>query len=944
MKLNTVKRVALSAAMFGLFGTVTSQALEDTQRELDIIIRDFEVTHPDFENFQEEAYNSIVNGGKNNVGAMSTWKYEGYEASSDWYQRRSNYANYGCGNTQTPEYGIAVGVNGYPHDLMSASGAVSTAPDYVRMVLDQTGYAWYGEFKDCQKDPKLNPLGLTVMRGLVADLCSDYSGTWEKNKEDASKSCNKICKQHSWSQIVYTTPGMVDQKLIFPPDLTNCSADDPTKCALDMYEPVIARNALRPLACDNSKFEEWYADVPGVNKRTNTTLILDQDVAEPAYFEIDRNWNNGGYFPLDSLDANQLRVVDPVNGPLYPLVTMSKGELTQFGPQSLSIFCPPYDYRWASSQTDYLGDNTSALCDSWKAYGGPKNKNAAFAAAVSAAGQNKNLGLRHLRNYGFTMMGYAAFKYKKGQHEVFKFTGDDDLWIFVDGVLVVDLGGTHLAAAGTADMDYLAGVSAQGLAPLGGVAHGCHQGDPLLDSCAVKLDADGTWLNDSWHHLHFFYADRQTDGSNLRIRSSLSELAPSRYGQPAIGSVMAKLDSNGNQTVTMFLNTTLNAATVQNIATLGSTEPTIIVMRTETDPATGIKTIKTYGYYITSIKEGENMGSAGVQYTFEGVLKDENGNIASNPIIVGGDKIAFNFPYDQEFVNSDEYKVQKADYAAHGIDEATWNALIAWNKKVTFKVTSSSGKSVVGYPDTPEDWPGAEFKAPSIVSPFVLDSAIVRPDFTNQANILTTIAENNDGELPKNYTADLLFTSVPSGVGKNNNPLALTNDEKKIFSQTSADGSTGGVTKAYVGGKESASSMCYSNGGTESCFSVSYPVMGPFRINVRVFDHLGHFVSQYQQSMNEDELHAALGAGKDEAGCDTKLYGETGAGFITVKMYPVSQNGRTVATGPYIYKVTFVQEAYTACIKEGSSAWPHTLYYSRTSETYRRGYKRAKNK
>lgn len=77
MKLNTVKRVALSAAMFGLFGTVTSQALEDTQRELDIIIRDFEVTHPDFENFQEEAYNSIVNGGKNNVGAMSTWKYEG---------------------------------------------------------------------------------------------------------------------------------------------------------------------------------------------------------------------------------------------------------------------------------------------------------------------------------------------------------------------------------------------------------------------------------------------------------------------------------------------------------------------------------------------------------------------------------------------------------------------------------------------------------------------------------------------------------------------------------------------------------------------------------------------------------------------------------------------------------------------------------------------------
>ena len=924
MKLNTVKRIALSAAMLGLVGALPSQAVvEENQRELDIVIRDFDVTHSDFENFQEEAYNSLVNGGKNNVGAIGTWTYYGYEQTSDWFQRRGNYDNFGCGNTQTPQYGIAVGVNGYPHDIQSASGHVSTTPDYVRSVIDQTGYAWYGEFKECQYDAKLNPLSLKVMRGLVADLCSDYSGTWEKDKDDGSKSCNKICKQHSWSQIVYTTPGMVDQKLVFPLDLTNCSADDPTKCALDMYEPVIARNPLRPLACDNTNFEQWYADVPGVNLRTNATLILDQDVAEPSYFEIDRNWNNGGYFPLDSVDDNGLRVMDG-NALVFPV-----GRPNQFGPQSLSIFCPPYKYRWAESQTDYLGDNTSALCDAWKNNGGPKKNDAAIAAALNSG----TMGRRHLRNYGFTMMGYAAFKYKKGKHEVFKFTGDDDMWIFVDGVLVVDLGGTHLAAAGTADMDYLSQFG-----------HGCHVGDPLIDSCAVKLDADGSWLNDSWHHLHFFYADRQSDGSNLRIRSSLSELAPSRYGQPAIGSVSAKVDSSGNQTVTMFLNTTLDAATVQNIQMYGSTVPTIIVMRTETDPATGAKTIKTYGYYVTSVSEGVNMGSAGVQYTFEGVLKDADGNIAENPIIVTGDQIAFNVPYDQDYVNSDEYKQQKADYAAQGVDEATWNALMAWNKKINFKITSSSGKSVVGYPDTPEDWPSAEFRAPTIISPFVLDSAIVRPDFTNQANILTNIAESHDGELPLDYTGDLLFTSVPTGVGKNNNPLALTDEEKKIFSQTSADGSMNGVTKAYVGGKESATSMCYSANGTESCFSVSYPVMGPFRINVRVFDHLGHFVSQYQKTMNEDQFHAALGAAQGSCGDGSQFYGETGAGFITVKMYPVSQNGRAVATGPYIYQVTFVQEAYRPCIKSGNGTFAQTVYYSRTFETYRRGYKRAKTK
>lgn len=931
MKWNAVKRIALGATLFGLVGAVSSQAVvEDNQRELDIIIRDFSVTHPDFENFQEEAHNSIFNGGKKSGGKVigkfpDTW-HVSYTSNEEWNIRRSNDALFGCGNTQNPELGIAVGVNGWPHDILSGSGASSTVPQYVQLLLDQSGYAWYGEFKDCVKDAKWNPLGLSVMRGLVSDLCTDASGTWAASLADDKKTCSgtKVCKTHSWSQIVYTTPGMVEQKLVFPPDLNDCDPNDPTKCALDMYEPVITRARY---ACDNQYFEQWYADVDGINRRTNTTLILDQDATEPAYFEIDKNWNNGGYFPLDSItDDGLFQWVSPK--PLFP---------NQYGAQSLSIFCPPYAYQWAETQTDFMGDNTQALCDAWIAAGGPRNEDAAVHAALGSAGKPNNIGLRHLRNYGFTMMGVAKFKYKKGQHEVFKFTGDDDMWIFVDGVLVVDLGGTHLAAAGTADMDYLSTYS-----------HGCQPGDPLLDSCVAKLDADGTWQHDSWHYLHFFYADRQSDGSNLRIRSSLSELAPSRYGQPAIGSVLAKLDSNGNQTVTMFLNTTLDATTVQNILTYGKTMPTIIVMRTETDPATGAKTIKTYGYYVESIEEGASMGSAGVQYTFKGSLKDENGQPAANPIIVGGDKIAFNSPKDQEFLNSDEYKAQKADYAAQGIDETTWNALMKWNEEMKFSITSASGKPVVGYPDTPEDWPGAEFKAPTQGSPFVLDSAIVRPDFSNKANELTAIAESKGGELPLDYTADLLFTSVPSGVGKNNNPLALTNDEKKIFSATTPDGSTSAVTTAYVGGQESATSMCFSN-GVESCFSVSYPVMGPFRINVRVFDHLGHFVSQYQKGMTEEELHKALAgksgaAGVDEAGCDTKLYGETGAGFITVKMYPVSQNGRALATGPYIYQVTFIQEGYTACIKEGSSAWPHTIYYSRTFETYRRGYKRAKNK
>jgi len=90
---------------------------------------------------------------------------------------------------------------------------------------------------------------------------------------------------------------------------------------------------------------------------------------------------------------------------------------------------------------------------------------------------------------------------------------DGDMWIFVDGILVVDLGGTHLPAPGKVDVEVLARNN-----------HGCHTGEPLATytNCSGASDLTG-WADDTWHHLHIFYANRQSDGSNLYIRSSIAE-------------------------------------------------------------------------------------------------------------------------------------------------------------------------------------------------------------------------------------------------------------------------------------------------------------------------------------------------------------------------------------------------------------------------------------
>ncbi|WP_394843026.1 fibro-slime domain-containing protein [Pendulispora brunnea] len=56
-------------------------------------------------------------------------------------------------------------------------------------------------------------------------------------------------------------------------------------------------------------------------------------------------------------------------------------------------------------------------------------------------------------NYGFTTEVHLTFVYRGG--EVFTFDGDDDLWLFINKKLVIDLGGLHPARNGSVRVDDL---------------------------------------------------------------------------------------------------------------------------------------------------------------------------------------------------------------------------------------------------------------------------------------------------------------------------------------------------------------------------------------------------------------------------------------------------------------------------------------------------------
>lgn len=88
-------------------------------------------------------------------------------------------------------------------------------------------------------------------------------------------------------------------------------------------------------------------------------------------------------------------------------------------------------------------------------------------------------------NFHFTMELRTKFTYKEGAGQVFSFYGDDDVWVFINGQMAIDIGGIHSKVNQIIELDRL----------------------DLTDGQLCTLD--------------FFFAERHRTESNFRIDTTL---------------------------------------------------------------------------------------------------------------------------------------------------------------------------------------------------------------------------------------------------------------------------------------------------------------------------------------------------------------------------------------------------------------------------------------
>ena len=238
---------------------------------------------------------------------------------------------------------------------------------------------------------------------------------------------------------------------------------------------------------------------------------------------------------------------------------------------------------------------------------------------------------------------------------VFYFTGDDDVWVYIDGVLFLDLSGIHRHVGG--EIDFVNGVvnyynlDTENGGDVATTPYKTYTFAEILSAAGKSTDglnSNGTFKDYTTHHFKFYYMERGSGSSVCRLNFNFPLLRQNSIsvskevssdveiqGNPDYMFQVLKADSNGNKTGELFI----AAGTEYTIYDSNDEQ-----IGTGTTDENGVLTLKA-GQRAEFVGIKENAGKYYVRELLEGTVLEQYGKVTvsgesttkSNNVTVGSD-------------------------------------------------------------------------------------------------------------------------------------------------------------------------------------------------------------------------------------------------------------------------------------------------------------------